>query len=173
MSSAICYNCWEMEELLVTCNFSIFPQCFLPFWRIFCHLYKTWNCGLQTLPMWKSLKFVVWERVKLGYAWNRNKNSFLLNPFIDISLNSELKHFWRRRLLKTMLEKEKGICSPILKMFSTLLKTKILCRATFVCCIAATALNLVESKIFLCYSLPFTTQSQLFLVMNYLFSKFF
>ena len=48
-------------------------QCFLPVWRTFCHFhqilngYQFWlisNCCLQTLSVWKSLKFVVWERVQ-------------------------------------------------------------------------------------------------------------
>ena len=39
----------------------IFPQCFLPFWRTF---HQVHYCRLQTLSVWKSLKFVVWERVK-------------------------------------------------------------------------------------------------------------
>ena len=45
-------------------QFLLFPQCFIPIWRVFCHFYQTWNCHLQTLSVWKSLKFVVWERVK-------------------------------------------------------------------------------------------------------------
>ena len=28
---------WEKEQLLVTSNFFLFPQCFLPFWRTFCY----------------------------------------------------------------------------------------------------------------------------------------
>ena len=46
---------WENE----TSNFS-----FSHFWRTFCHFHQIWNCCLQTLLVWKSLKFVVWERVK-------------------------------------------------------------------------------------------------------------
>ena len=38
-------------------QFLLFPQCFLPLWRTFCHFHQIWNCCLQTL------KFVVWERV--------------------------------------------------------------------------------------------------------------
>ena len=45
-------------------QFLLFPQCFLPVWITFCHLYQIWNCRLLTLSIWKSLKFVVWERVK-------------------------------------------------------------------------------------------------------------
>ena len=42
-------------------QFRLFPQCFLP---VFCHLHQVQNCRLQSLSVWKSLKFVVWERVK-------------------------------------------------------------------------------------------------------------
>ena len=40
-------------------QFLLFPQCILPFWITFCHIHKIWNCHLQTLSVWKSLKFVV------------------------------------------------------------------------------------------------------------------
>ena len=45
-------------------QFLLFPQCFLPSWRAFCHFHQIKNCRLQTLSVWKSCKFVVWERVK-------------------------------------------------------------------------------------------------------------
>ena len=41
------------------------PQCLPPLWRTFCHFCPIWNCRMQTLSVWKSLKFVVWERVIL------------------------------------------------------------------------------------------------------------
>ena len=44
-------------------QFLLFPQCFLPIWRTFCHFHQIQNCHLQTLSVWKSLKFVIWERV--------------------------------------------------------------------------------------------------------------
>ena len=44
--------------------FWCFFQCFLPFCRTFCHIHQIMNCHLQTLSVWKSLKFFVWERVK-------------------------------------------------------------------------------------------------------------
>ena len=43
-------------------QFLIFPQCFLALWRNFCHFHQICNCVLQILSVWKSLKFVVWER---------------------------------------------------------------------------------------------------------------
>ena len=30
-------------------QFLRFPQCFLPFWRTFCHFHRFQNCRLQTL----------------------------------------------------------------------------------------------------------------------------
>ena len=45
-------------------QFLLFPQCFLSFWRTCCHFHQISNCSLQTLSVWKSLKFVVWERVE-------------------------------------------------------------------------------------------------------------
>ena len=45
-------------------QFLLFPQCFLPIWRTFCHFHQIRNCRLQTLLVWKSLKTVVWEKVK-------------------------------------------------------------------------------------------------------------
>ena len=38
----------------------LFPQCFQPVWSTFCHFHQI----LHTFSVWKSLKFVVWERVK-------------------------------------------------------------------------------------------------------------
>ena len=45
---------WEKEELLETSNSSLFPPCFLPFWRTSCHFHQIYNCRLQTLSVWKS-----------------------------------------------------------------------------------------------------------------------
>ena len=67
---------WEKEKLLEMSNFSIsrsvfypqfllFPQCFLPIWKTFFYFHQTQNCRLQTLSVWKGLKFVVWEKVNL------------------------------------------------------------------------------------------------------------
>ena len=51
------------EEIAGNEEFLLFPQCLLPFWRIVFHFHEIWNCRLQTLSVWKSLKFVVWVRV--------------------------------------------------------------------------------------------------------------
>ena len=46
-------------------QFHLFSQCFLPNWRTLCHFHQVWNCRLQSLSVLTSLKFVVWERVKM------------------------------------------------------------------------------------------------------------
>ena len=45
-------------------QFLLFPQCFLPIQGTFCRFHQIQNCLLQTLSVVKSLKHVVWERVK-------------------------------------------------------------------------------------------------------------
>ena len=46
------------EEIARNEQFLLFPQCFLPFWRTFCHFHLIWNYHLQSLSVWKYLKFV-------------------------------------------------------------------------------------------------------------------
>ena len=55
---------WEKEKLLVTSNFSFSHSVFYLFYEFSASLYQIWNCRLQTLPIWNSLKFVVWEKFK-------------------------------------------------------------------------------------------------------------
>ena len=59
-------HCGKMRNCLLWA-FLLFPQCFLPVLRAFCLFHQIWNCCLQTLCVWKSLKFVVLERVKWHY----------------------------------------------------------------------------------------------------------
>ena len=64
-------------EIAINEQFLLFSQCFLPVWRAFCYFRQIQNCRLQALSIWKSLKFVAWERVDF-YAekelmiWIRN-----------------------------------------------------------------------------------------------------
>ena len=62
-STSLLKTLWEKEKLLVTSNFS-FSQCILPIWRTFYNFDQELNCHLQTLSVWKSLQFVIWERLK-------------------------------------------------------------------------------------------------------------
>ena len=50
----------------IACNkhFLLFPPCFLPVRSTVGHFHEVQNCRLQILLVWKSLKFVIWERVK-------------------------------------------------------------------------------------------------------------
>ena len=56
-------------EFVYNEQFILFPQYFLPFFRTFCHFHLIWNCHLQTLSVWKSLKFVIWERGIQGFLY--------------------------------------------------------------------------------------------------------
>ena len=58
-------------------QFLLFPHHFLPVWRTVYHLYKILNCRLQTLSVWKGLKFVVLERVKVRIYKVKYKNKHL------------------------------------------------------------------------------------------------
>ena len=58
-----CTSClktlWEKKKLLITSNFSFSLQCFLPLMRTKHHFPQIKNCRLQSLLVWRSLKFVV------------------------------------------------------------------------------------------------------------------
>ena len=45
---------------------SPFPTALFTSLESFCHFHQIWNCRLQTLSVSKSLKIVVWKRVKQG-----------------------------------------------------------------------------------------------------------
>ena len=69
----MCLQCRSVEnnvgkgEIAHNKQFLLFPHCLLPIRRTFCHFPQIQNCRLQTLSVWKSLKFVVWER---GKTWD-------------------------------------------------------------------------------------------------------
>ena len=53
---------WEKENLLITSKFSFSHSIFYPFGKL-CHFTK-FEIVVGKLSGWKSLKIVVWERVK-------------------------------------------------------------------------------------------------------------
>ena len=59
-SASLLKTLWEIARYE---QFLLFQLYFLPIWRTFCHIHQIWNCCLQTLPVWKSLELVVWERL--------------------------------------------------------------------------------------------------------------
>ena len=69
---ALVFTCLQYKSFEITVGkgeiarheqFLLFPQCFLPSWRPLCIFHYIKDCRLQTLSVWTSLKFVVWERV--------------------------------------------------------------------------------------------------------------
>ena len=63
-STSLLKTLWEKEKLLMMSNFSFSHSVFYPFGELAAIFTKFKPCWLQTLSIWKSLKFVVWERVK-------------------------------------------------------------------------------------------------------------
>ena len=69
-------------------QFLLLPQCFLPIWTTFCHFRQIWNCRLQPPSVLESLKFVVWERVKLS-RYN-GERYFSVIFFFRVSVTTQL-----------------------------------------------------------------------------------
>ena len=75
---------WEKEKLLVTGTFFLFPLCFQPCYITACHFPQIEYCCLRTLSVWKSLKFVVWERVKgLNCPINQSFTCLIRSQAVD------------------------------------------------------------------------------------------
>ena len=55
---------WLSLQFFVSSSL-FFSRSFLRFQRTFQHFHLIWNCHLQFLCVWKSLEFVIWERVNL------------------------------------------------------------------------------------------------------------
>ena len=74
---------WVKEKLLITSNLSFSHSVFLPFGWNFSYFHQTWNCCLQTLSVWESPKFVVWERVnKWNNSWKHLEKEEMLGTRI-------------------------------------------------------------------------------------------
>ena len=67
-STSLLKTLWEKKKLLVTSNFSFFHSVLYLFGELSSIFIELKNCRLQTLSVWKSLKFVIWERVKMSSA---------------------------------------------------------------------------------------------------------
>ena len=62
-STSLLKTMWEKEKLCVTCKaISPFPTVFSTNMENFLPFHQTQYCRLQTLSVWKSLKFVIWEK---------------------------------------------------------------------------------------------------------------
>ena len=91
-------NTLGKEEIARNEQFLLFPQCFLSFQRTFCHFHQI--CHPQTLSVWKSLKFIVWERaiicicqkqftIKILANLNDNRLGQTLCAFLVLFLHSK------------------------------------------------------------------------------------
>ena len=69
-------------------QFLLFPQCFPPFRRTFCHQIQNY---LQTLSLWKILKFDFLERVKVKRLSLTCVDSHINNLKLCINTQSNLK----------------------------------------------------------------------------------
>ena len=78
----------EKGEIARNEQFLLFPQCFLPVWQTFCHFHQSWNCRLQTLSVWKSLKFVVWEGVNVSLMYRVRSTKWQLITGISSLINT-------------------------------------------------------------------------------------
>ena len=65
---ALVFTCWQYKpfentvgkgEIAQNEQLLLFPQCFLPVCRTSCHFHQIENFQLQTLSVWKVLKYVV------------------------------------------------------------------------------------------------------------------
>ena len=70
-------------------QFLLFPQYLPPFWRTFCHFSIISKCRLQTLSVWKSLKFVIWERVDLIQLLSTITFNLDLGRFVKYELKKD------------------------------------------------------------------------------------
>ena len=65
----VCSTChlktlWGKGEIARYEQFLLFSQYFQQVQKTSCRFHQIWNYHLQTLSVWKGVKFVVWERVK-------------------------------------------------------------------------------------------------------------
>ena len=64
-STSLLKTLQEKEELLVTSNFSFSHRIFYSFGELSAIFIKLKICCSQTLSVWKSLNFAIWEKVRL------------------------------------------------------------------------------------------------------------
>ena len=79
------------------------PLCFQPLWRTFFHFHQIWNCQLQTLSVWKSLKFVASERVKETFSSTLSK-SFLYDTGLTHYQTTNFRLFQTERVCRRQFQ---------------------------------------------------------------------
>ena len=97
---------------------SPFLQCFLPIRRNFCHFHQVLNCRLLPLSVWKSLRFVVWERVnafshndEFWCSWGKSLST--LSQTSPGFSGSALQVFWKHWVKEKLLYEQFPLFSHI------------------------------------------------------------
>ena len=103
-------NTVRKGEIARNKQFVLFPQCFLPIWKMFYHFHPVWNSHLQTLSVWKRLKFSIlkttccnrplsflplsglWIQVILYIMWEFLAQAF--NMRCPTFFHIDIKHTW-------------------------------------------------------------------------------
>ena len=115
---------WEKEKLLVTSNFSFFHNVFWASGDLSAISHQIYKCRLQTLSVWKSLKFVVWERFKFlltlphGNLKTRQKSKAFADEKLDLAQTLEQVsiEYWGK---KKHWGKRKRYWLPAFPLFTT------------------------------------------------------
>ena len=104
-------------------QFLLFPHCFLPFWRTSYHFHQIQNCHQQTLSVWMSLKFVVWERVKKLSPSAKPQQIISCSPMLSV----EWIKIWSvgKRSTKLKAFADDNLTLPCIQCFNALLKETI------------------------------------------------
>ena len=109
-STSLLKTLWVKEKLFVTSNFSFSHSFFNPFREPFHHFHQNNKCRLQTLSVWKSLKFVVWEWVKEQVCDRLIHSEPFSCRFITINL---FCGEWRARSDCTYVQSDLALHSPL------------------------------------------------------------
>ena len=85
-STSLLKTPWKKEKLLVTSNFSFSQSVFLPIVELSAIFINFRIVVCKLFQLWKSLKFVVWERVN-PFPHNKILDHTKLKAFADDKLN--------------------------------------------------------------------------------------
>ena len=84
-STSFLKTLWEKKKLLLRSNSSFSHSVFLPFRKTSHHFPQLQNCRLQTLKIWTSVEFVVWERVTtLKFKFSTSVYHLFYKTFVHI-----------------------------------------------------------------------------------------
>ena len=101
-STYLLKSLWKKEKLLITSNFSFSHSFFYPLGELSAIFHQFWNCRLQTHWGWKSVKFVIWERVMEGWKASQEKEKMLVMLVTSIfSFSQNVSKGFSHRIIKS------------------------------------------------------------------------